>query len=169
YFFKAFSGFFSNALHHLSHSLAALPIVVFKSSFTSWISNCSSSQFLVSPPVWLELHPIACSTSVSVGAGILSLLNTFGSRLWHWTSRYRLNMSNLGDGVNESFSLWLSWAASSGLELCNLFVTERAVFAPRTLEYSQTESISRRPPKGQTNMARMSMAALTGRRPVAMT
>src|SRR5947207_7616805 len=101
YFFMAFSGSFSNALHHLSHSFAALSMVVFRSSFTSCISNRSSSQFLVSPPVWLALHPIAVSTSVSVGEGILSLLKSCGSRLWHRANRYRLNTSNLGDGVNE--------------------------------------------------------------------
>lgn len=55
------------------------------------------------------------------------------------------------------------------MEELRRFVTERAVLAPRMEEYAHTLSISRRPPKGQMTVVRMSMAAETGRRPVAMT
>ena len=53
------------------------------------------------------------------------------------------------------------------VELMRL-VTERAVLAPRIEEYAQTESISRRPPKGQMRVAQISIAAETGRSPVAI-
>ena len=75
--------------------------------------------------------------------------------------------------LRRSFSsLCISWSELSGcvvpdavVELRRL-VTERAVLAPRIEEYAHTPSISRRPPKGQTKVARTSMAPATGRRPV---
>ena len=96
------------------------------------------------------------------------------SRSEHFTARYWRRTSRREDGVKTR---WRDGSEDEGVdsfgdvEVVELmrFVTERAVLAPRMEEYAQTESISSRPPKGHTIVAKMSMAAETGRRPVAMT
>lgn len=62
YFDKAFSGFFSSSNAHFFHSLAAFLNVFLTSSFTSFLSHSSSSQFFVSPPVCSGAQPIASKT-----------------------------------------------------------------------------------------------------------
>lgn len=139
HFFMAFWGSFSYALTQLSHSFAALVMTPLKSSLTSVVSHCSSSQFPSAPSVWLGAQPMASRTSVSVGV-VPNAGNSFESLSWHLVARYFSRVRSRGDGVKLRASLSSSWLPDLELELSRL-VTLLLVFAPLMLAAAQTPSI----------------------------